>query len=229
MKHCWKLSVVALFVFVGMSADAIAQNQIAVKETIRTPVSSIEMRERKETVYTPKYTTKMVDQQQVLLQPVTRWTYVPRTHNVLNPFAPTYTAWHLTPQTSWEPRVIKTQAPVTTVEYDTTTRVVKEPTRVLKMVEREQTRMVAQAPTVSQNAIARHVPGVRPPGAPLPSILVQQPLTTPRFIATAPAPSDRIRGVHVASGSGLSIGPNSSMNGAPRIGLRPSSPSGLLR
>jgi len=212
-----------------MSAAANAQNQIAVKETVRTPVSSVEMRERKETVYTPKYTTKMVDQQQVLLQPVTRWTYVPRTHNALNPFAPTYTAWHLTPQTTWEPRVVKTQTPVTTVEYDTTTRVVKEPTRVLKMVEQERTRMVAQAPAASQNAVARHVPGVRPAGAPLPSVLVQQPFTSPRFVAAAPAPSDRIGGVHIASGSGLSIGRNSSMNGAPRVGIRPSSPSGLLR
>jgi len=146
-----------------MGTVAFAQQvERQIRETVQRPVASVQMREETETVLTPEYSTQMQDVDQVLMRPVSRVSYQPRVHNWWNPFAPTYTAWHPTVVTQWEPQVVKTRVATTTTQYRQETRVVQRPTRVLRMVQEEQTRIVrSDAPAVTTGALV-HQPHVAP-------------------------------------------------------------------
>ncbi|QDU95092.1 hypothetical protein [Lignipirellula cremea] len=158
-------AIIAATVALLPAAVSAQTTPVEIREKVQRPVTEIQMREETETVVKPEYVTKMTDVQQVQMRPVARLHYQPRVHNWWNPFAPTYTSWQPTVITQWEPQVVNMRVPVTATEYKTETRVVQRPTRVLKMVEEEQTRIV-------------HLPVARP----MTQGLVHMPYAAPTYV-----------------------------------------------
>lgn len=116
------------------------------RQTIRRPVVETQMQPREETVYREQVATEMRDNPRTVFIPVTQYVYEPRVHNLLNPFSPTYIAYHPVPRTYWETRTETVRVPVTYREVVPETRVVQTPVTSLRFVEEEKVDVVAVSP-----------------------------------------------------------------------------------
>lgn len=113
--------------------------------TVRVPVSENTTEKVTETYYRENYTTRQQKTQRLVHTPVTEYRWQPRVHNVLNPFAPVYTSWHMVPYTYWKTTVEDVEVPVTVREVVPEQRVVERPVTRLTFVERPQISRVVVA------------------------------------------------------------------------------------
>jgi len=203
---------IGMLLITGVAA---AQNFTTVQEKVRRPVAEIRNRDHRETTYEPEYTTEMKKVQQTYLQPVVRYQLQRRLNQWWNPLSPNYTTQYAVPVLQWEPRVVTKEMAVTTAKLKPVTRVVSRPTRILKFVEENRTRVVqTPAPVNTAPLLARRQQPLRPvfqvnpqPAATAPPVTAVTPsrvsVRPPAAASTAPAAAVATRPVvNVAPGGG---------------------------
>ena len=125
------------------AADPIEGGYREVRHFEKSPITSVRMEERMQTVYTPETVTEMRTQQRAAWVPVTTYEYQPRWPSRSTPFSePTFTH-ELRPVTRWQLRMETVTVPVTTQQYKPEVKIVQVPVRSLGFVEREVVERVA--------------------------------------------------------------------------------------
>jgi hypothetical protein len=161
------LSLAARLMFVAAgscSSFALAQearqfreNGVDYVETVQyasEPVATTQVDRREETVYREEVVTEMRESQHTVYAPVTEYVWQPRLHG-LGIIRPTTMAYHLVPQTRWEPRTHTVRTPVTVRQMRPETRVVEVPRRQLGFAQRQDISRTALAPSSTPRVATR--------------------------------------------------------------------------
>jgi hypothetical protein len=119
------------------------------------PVATTQVERREETVYREEFVTEMRESQQTVYSPVTEYVWQPRVHG-LGILRPSTLAYHLIPQTHWEPRTHTVRMPVTVRQVRPETRIVEVPRRQLGFAQRQDVSRTAIAPTSTPRVAMRN-------------------------------------------------------------------------
>jgi hypothetical protein len=161
------LSIAARLVFVAAgscSSVVFAQdsrqfrdNGVDYVETVQyasEPVATTQVDRREETVYREEIVTEMRESQLTVYAPVTEYVWQPRVHG-LGIIRPSTLAYHLVPQTRWEPRTHTVRMPVTVRQMRPETRVVEVPRRELGFAQRQDISRTVLSPTSTPRVASR--------------------------------------------------------------------------
>jgi hypothetical protein len=133
------------------------ENGVDYVETVQyvsEPVATTQVDRREETVYREELVTEMRESQHTVYSPVTEYVWQPRVHG-LGIIRPSTVAYHLVPQTRWEPRTHTVRTPVTVRQMRPETRVVEVPRRELGFAQRQDVSRTALAPTSTPRVASR--------------------------------------------------------------------------
>lgn len=112
-------------------------------KTVERPVVETRMEQKVVTVSTPETVSELEPVSQTYFTPVVRYGLEPRWHGLWNPFTPATLAYHYVPRTQWEARTETYNRVKSSTRWVAEQRVVNEPTRVVRMEQRQQEELVA--------------------------------------------------------------------------------------